>query len=102
MNEEEIIYEFHIRLCDISNISFVLREKMSEENLAKKILRSLLPKRFEMKVTALEEAHELSSIKVDELISYLQTFEMSIRPSGDKDKYIYVCRGGKGTSWPTH
>lgn len=68
MNEDESIYEFHIRLSDISNTYFSLGEKMSEENLAIKVLRTL-PKRFDMKVTF---------IKVDELIGSLQTFEMSI------------------------
>lgn len=52
MNEEKSICEFHIRLCDISNASFALGEKISEEKLSRKILRSL-PKRFEMKVSAI-------------------------------------------------
>lgn len=77
MNEEESIYEFHIILHDISNTSFALGEKISEEKLARKILRSL-PKRYDMKVIAIEEARDLSSIKFDELIYYVQTFEMSI------------------------
>lgn len=77
MDEKESICDFHIRLCDISNTSFSLGKKMSEEKLARKILKSL-PKRFDMKVTVIEEAQYLSSIKVDELISSLQTFEMSI------------------------
>lgn len=56
---------------------------MSEEKLARKILRSLR-KRFEMKVTAIEEARDLSRIKVDELIGSLQTFEMSINEWSEK------------------
>lgn len=70
MNEEESICEFHIRLHDISNTSFSLGEKMSEEKLAMKIIRSV-PKRFDMKVISTEEAMDFSSIKVDELISSL-------------------------------
>jgi hypothetical protein len=35
---------------------------MSDEKLARKILRSL-PKKFDMKVTAIEEAQDLSNIK---------------------------------------
>lgn len=50
---------------------------MCEENVAKKILR-LLPKRFDMKVTTIEEGQDLRSIKIDELIGPLQTFDMSI------------------------
>jgi RNase H-fold protein (predicted Holliday junction resolvase) len=42
-------------ILDIANAFDSLREKISEEKLVKKILRSL-PKRFDMKVTAIEEA----------------------------------------------
>lgn len=50
MNEEESICDFHIRLHDIANTSFSLGEKMCEEKLTRKILKSL-SKRFDMKVT---------------------------------------------------
>lgn len=35
MNKEELICDFHIRLCDISNTSFALGEKMSEQKLTR-------------------------------------------------------------------
>lgn len=73
MNKDESISEFNIRLRDIDNTSFVLREKMSEENMARKILRSL-PKKYDMKVATIEESQYLISIKVYELIGFLQTF----------------------------
>ncbi|MCI89325.1 gag-pol polyprotein, partial [Trifolium medium] len=56
---------------------------MSEEKLARKILRSL-PKRFNMKVIAIEESQDLSTIKVDELIGSLQTFEMALDDRTEK------------------
>lgn len=37
-----------------------------------------------MKVTAIEETQDLSSIKVDELINSLKTFEMSINDRLEK------------------
>lgn len=77
------IFDFHIRLHNIANTFFVLGAKMYEENLARKILRSL-PKRFDMKVVIIEEAQDLSSIKVDELIGSFQTFEMSINDISEK------------------
>lgn len=83
MNEDESICEFHIKLCDIANATFALYEKMYEKKLAKKILKSL-HKRFDMKVSAIEEAHDLSSIKVDELIGSLQNFVMSINEIPEK------------------
>lgn len=67
MNEDESISDFKIRLCDIANTFLASREKISKEKVARKILRSL-PKKFDIKVITIEEAHDLSSIKVDELI----------------------------------
>jgi hypothetical protein len=55
MYEYESISDCNIRLRDIANTSFALGEKMSDEKLARKILRSL-PKKFDMKVTTIEEA----------------------------------------------
>lgn len=55
MHEDETIYDFNIRICDIANTSFVLGEKMSKEKLSREILRSL-PKKFDMKVKTIEEA----------------------------------------------
>lgn len=45
---------------------------MTEEKLVVKILRSL-PKKFDMKVTAIEEAQDIKNMKVEELIESLQT-----------------------------
>ena len=40
---------------------------MSDEKLVKKILRALTPK-FKMKITPIEEVHDLSKLKVDGLM----------------------------------
>ena len=56
---------------------------MSEENLARKIHRSL-PKKFDMKVTTIEEAQDIRSIKVDELIGSLQTFGRAMNDISEK------------------
>ncbi|XP_057432497.1 uncharacterized protein LOC130725270 [Lotus japonicus] len=48
MKEEETISDFHMRVRDLANASFALGEQMSEEKLARKILRSL-PKKYDMK-----------------------------------------------------
>ena len=60
-----------------------LGEKISEEKLVRKILRSL-PKRFDMKFTTIEEAQDISSLKVDELIGSLQNFEITVNNKTDK------------------
>lgn len=67
MKEDEKIDDFNAWLCDLSNKSFALGEKMYEEKLARKILRSLL-ERFDIKVIAIEEDHDINNIKVDELL----------------------------------
>jgi len=68
---------------------------MSEEKMARKILRSL-PKRFDMKVTAIVEAQDLSTITVDELIGSLQTFEMAIedRPEKKNKSIAFISEEG--------
>src|SRR3954469_4423326 len=83
MKEDETIYEFHMNVREISNNSPALGEKMTEEKLVRKILISL-PNRFDMKVTAIEEAQDISNMKLDKLIGSLQTFKMSICESVEK------------------
>lgn len=77
MKEHESIFDFNIRLRDITNTLFILWEKMYEENLVRKILRSL-PRKFDMNITSIKESQDLTIMKVAELISYLQKFEFSV------------------------
>ncbi|KAK2362866.1 gag-protease polyprotein [Trifolium repens] len=56
---------------------------MPNEKLARKILRSL-PKRFDMKVTTIEEAQDIATMKVEELIGSLLTCEVVINERTDK------------------
>ncbi|KAK2455973.1 cysteine-rich RECEPTOR kinase [Trifolium repens] len=84
MKEEESIQDFHMNLIDIANAFEALGEKVSDEMLSRKMLRSL-PKRFDMKVTAIEKAQDIANMKVDELVGSLQTFELTINERGDKN-----------------
>jgi len=83
MMEDENIHDYHLNILDIANSFDSPGEKISDEKLVRKILRSL-PKRFKMKVTAIEEAQDISSWKVDELIESLQKFEININNKTDK------------------
>jgi hypothetical protein len=83
MKEEETIYDFHMNVLDLANSFDSLGERLSDEKLVRKILRSL-PKRFEMKVTAIEEAQNIASMKVEELVGSLQTFEMNFSDKIEK------------------
>ena len=47
---------------EIANKSFNLGDKIPESKIAQKVLRSL-PGKFEMKVTTIEEAHDITKSK---------------------------------------
>src|SRR4030066_1175015 len=83
MREDETIQEFHMNILDIANTSSALGESMSDEKLVRKILRSL-SKKFDMKVTSIEEAQDIKNMKVDELMGSLQTFEIDLNERTDK------------------
>lgn len=88
IKEYESISDSKVMLCDIAKTSFALEEKLSKGKLAKKILGPF-PKRFDMKVITIEEAQDISTIKVDELIGSLQTFEMAVNDRTEKEKQEY-------------
>ncbi|GAA0173441.1 hypothetical protein LIER_41523 [Lithospermum erythrorhizon] len=50
---------------------------MSNEKLVRNVLRTL-PKKFAHKVNSIEEAHDLTTMRLDELMGNLTTFEMSL------------------------
>ncbi|XP_050919533.1 uncharacterized protein LOC127137087 [Lathyrus oleraceus] len=81
IKDDENIHEFHMIILEIANSSSALGEKMSEEKLVRKIIRSL-PKKFDIKVTTIEEAQDINTMRVDELIGSLQTFEL-VKQMGD-------------------
>ncbi|KAK2369873.1 gag-protease polyprotein [Trifolium repens] len=83
MKEEETIYNFHMSVLDLANSFDSLGERLSDEKMVRKILRSL-PKRFDMKVTAIEEAQNIASMKVEEAVGSLQTFEMNFSDKVEK------------------
>ena len=83
MEEWECIHDFHMNILEIANACTTLGERMTDEKLVRKILRSL-PKRFDMKVTAIEEAQDICSMRVDELIGSLQTFELGLSKRTEK------------------
>jgi hypothetical protein len=77
------VHDFHMNIIDYANQFDFLGEKIPEEKLVRKILRSL-PKKFDMKVTAIEEAQDISSLKIEELVGSLQTFELSMNERYEK------------------
>ncbi|CAL8134942.1 unnamed protein product [Prunus armeniaca] len=90
MDENETFSEFYAKLCVIVNACSNLGEKIPEDRVVKKILWSLPPP-FSPKITAIEEIHDLNTLKVRELIGSLQTYEMKhLAPKKNKSVALKV------------
>ncbi|CAM8903158.1 unnamed protein product [Rhodiola kirilowii] len=76
MKESESITEYNTRVLEQSNEASALGKPIDEERLVSKVLRSL-PPRFAMKVTAIEEMHDITKLKLDELMGSLRTYEIN-------------------------
>ncbi|CAM8966136.1 unnamed protein product [Rhodiola kirilowii] len=76
MKEEETIPEFNARILDFSNEADALGKPIKVKKMASKVLRSL-PQKFTMKVTTIEEMHDISTLKLEELMGSLRTYEMN-------------------------
>ncbi|XP_019179849.1 PREDICTED: uncharacterized protein LOC109175046 [Ipomoea nil] len=77
MSEEETISTFHSRVQNLMNRASVLGEPFTDEKVVKKILQSL-PKRFRMKVTAIQEHSGWEKKPVGELMGSLHTYELEV------------------------
>ncbi|KAI3458659.1 hypothetical protein Pfo_015322 [Paulownia fortunei] len=97
----ETIATFNAKLCDIANKAQALGEKYSDFKLMRKALR-LLPKRFAYKGTTIEEARDIENMKLDELMGFLQTFELNLNHNRrDKGKNVaFQTEVPKSTSEP--
>ncbi|CAM8913796.1 unnamed protein product [Rhodiola kirilowii] len=89
IQEDETIADFNTRVLDISNESFALGKPMTEETLVRKVLRSL-PKRYAIKDLAVKEAHDVKTMRLDELIRSLQTHEMEMNKEEQFMKVISI------------
>ena len=86
MSEDESFDSFYGKLNEVVFGKFNLGEKTEDSKIVRKILQSL-PKSFRAKVTAIKESKDLDDIKVQELISSLQAYELSL-PSQRKIKSL--------------
>ncbi|GAA0168894.1 hypothetical protein LIER_23497 [Lithospermum erythrorhizon] len=85
MEEDETIATYNSKIKDIANESFSLGERKGNVKLVRKVPRTL-PNRFAHKVTAIEEAQDLTTMKYDELIGNLTTFEIMFESSESNKK----------------
>ncbi|TYK22564.1 gag-pol polyprotein [Cucumis melo var. makuwa] len=77
MTEDETVSEYNERVLEIPNDSLLRSEKISESKIVRKVLCSL-PRKFDRKVTAIEEAQDITTLKLDKLLGLLLTFEMAM------------------------
>ncbi|XP_073121706.1 uncharacterized protein [Henckelia pumila] len=82
MEESETIMEYNGRLKSLKNEASVLGDPISNKRLVSKVLRSV-PKTFHTKVCAIDESKDTSIMGLDELISYLCTYEMEMEAEDD-------------------
>ena len=77
MKEDETIGKYFLRVEELVNAMKALGEKIEEDSLVQKILRSLLD-RFNPKVSATEELNDLKTLQFDQLLGTLTAYEMRI------------------------
>ena len=75
MGDRETIMDMYTRFTHITNELKSLGKTFTTEELVRKILR-FLPRSWEAKVTAIQEAKDLKILSLDELIGNLQTYEL--------------------------
>ncbi|GJV83574.1 hypothetical protein Tco_1523472 [Tanacetum coccineum] len=76
--EEESIDNAFARFNTIITSLKSLDESFSSKNYVRKFLRALHPK-WRVKVTAIEESKDLTSLSLDELIGKLKVYEVIIK-----------------------
>src|SRR5262249_22750256 len=85
MKTNESIDEMHDRFINIVNQLSILGKPYANLEINSKLLRSL-PREWEAKRTAIEEAHDLSKMSKEELLGTLKTHEMIRNHREESDK----------------
>ncbi|KAA0067049.1 gag-proteinase polyprotein [Cucumis melo var. makuwa] len=76
MSKDESVSDYNKRVLELANESLLLGEKIPDSKIVRKVLQ-FLPRKFDMKVTAIEEAYDITTLKLDELFGSLLMFEMA-------------------------
>ena len=77
MEESEDIATYFLQIDEVANTMRGLGQKIKDESIVQKVLRSL-PVRFNPKVSALEEIADLDTLDMDTLSGILIAYEMRI------------------------
>ncbi|XP_052188876.1 uncharacterized protein LOC127799161 [Diospyros lotus] len=74
MKDSESIKDYVDRLMKVVNQIRLLQEDLPDRRIVEKVLVSV-PERFESKISSLEDSKDLTTLKLDELVSSLQALE---------------------------
>ena len=77
MEEDESFNEFYAMLKDIVNSAFNLGETILKPKIVRMVLKFLL-KRFQAKITTIEESKDIDKIPLTKLVGNLQTYELGL------------------------
>ena len=86
ISEDEFFDSFYGRLNEIVIAKLSPGEKIKHAKIVRKVLRSL-PESFRAKFTAIEKSKDLDEIKIQELVGFLQTYELGL-PSHKSSKCL--------------
>ncbi|GKV51335.1 hypothetical protein SLEP1_g58003 [Rubroshorea leprosula] len=81
MKPKESIQDMYTRLNDIVTNLKALGKVYPSQEVVRKVLRSL-PKNWEAKKIAIEESKDLSTLKIEDLIGKLMTYEIEVQVDG--------------------
>jgi hypothetical protein len=92
MLEDETFNDFFGKLSEIRNSMINLGKNVSDTKIVRKVMRSL-SERFKIKVTAIESCTDLETMRIEELVGGLQTYEFSLsKPRNNKDLALRTLR----------
>lgn len=78
MEDNESISDYVDRLCEISNSFQALGDPISNKNLVSKLLR-IVQNKFHMRVTAICDSKDPTTLRFDELVGNLLAYEMELK-----------------------
>jgi hypothetical protein len=98
MKEDETISAYNERISEVANESYSLGDPISNVRLVNKILRTV-PKRFDAKICAIEEAKDTDQLSQNELVSILKTYELNFTQLiENQDKKVVMFKGETSSS----
>jgi len=100
MKDDETIEAMYLRFQTLVSGLQILKKSYVASDHVSKILRSV-PARWGPKVTAIEEAKDLSTLSVEDLTSFLKVHEICLdeHDSAKKSKSIALKSKGKHSQW---